>query len=448
VDTGKVPETTTKGSECDNTYDAMQASQTAAGAMRGNATNWRALAWWLAAFAITATVLVLRRPDAVLSPQFYADDGQIWFQQAYNDGAISLLYTYAGYFQTLSRLGAVIALYVPLSQAPLVMNLVALLVEASPPLFLLSPRMRNVGTLALRCVLALLYFTVPNVAELHANITNAQFNLAMLGYLIVIAEAPQSRAARIFDLAALVTMVLTGPFCILLLPVALLVKVVRRQAWKTVLLSVIAGGAAVQGLALLLTGHERTHQKLGASFVGFCHIIAGQIVLPVLQGRNRLHQLAHSPATATVLACVITTLTGILFFYALWRGSLELRSFILFALLLLAASLAFPTPNASTDHWGPMQMPGGAGRYWYFPEMALMATFVWLLGGDRPAALRAAAVVLLCFMTFGVARHWRYASLPDLHFAGFAQQFEQLPPGTSLEIPINPPGWSMTLVKK
>jgi hypothetical protein len=426
----------------------MQPPQRAPEPVQGHGTNPRARVGWLTAVAVTAALLVLRRPDAVLNPQFRAEDGY-WFQQAYNYGAVnSLLSTYTGYFQTLSRLAAVIALSVPLSRAPLVLNLTALLVEALPALFLLSPRMRNLGGLALRCMLALLYLVVPKADEVHASITNAPFNLALLAFLVVIAEAPASRAGRTFDVAVLVLMGLTCPFCILLFPVALLVAAARRQRWTIVRLSVLGGGVIAQGLALLFTGHQRTHQHLGASFLGFCRIVAGQVVLPVLQGRNRLDQLAHSPTTVAVLAWLITALAVVLFLYAIWRGSLELRSFILFALLVLAASLAFPTPNPTNDHWGPMQTPGGAARYWYIPRLALMVTFLWLLRSARPAGLRVLGGVLVCFMTFGATKHWQYGRLPDLHFAGYAQQFEQLPRGSSLKIPINPLGWSITLIKR
>jgi len=426
----------------------MQAAQTSAELAQPNRANLQAAVWWLAAIALTFAVLVLRRPDAVLNPQFYADDGHTWFQQAYNEGAArSLFHIYGGYFQVLSRLAAVSALGVPLLRAPLVMNLMALLVEALPPLFLLSPRMRNIGRLALRGLLALLYLTVPKAPDVHANITNAPLNLALLAFLVVIAEPPASLAGRIFDVVLLTLMALTGPACILLFPVTLLVAAKRRQGWTLVLLSIVGSGSIVQGVALLMTG-ERLHQTLGASFPRFCRIVAGQVVLPVVQGRNRLDQLAHSPAGALVPACLITALTAMLLLYALWRGSLELRSFILFASLLLAAALAFPTPNATSDHWGPMMAPGGAGRYWYIPGLALMAILLWLLGRQRPAALRLVGAILLSCMIYGATKHWRFASFPDLHFPDYAQQFERLPPGSSIEIPLNPPGWSMTLTKK
>jgi hypothetical protein len=50
-------------------------------------------------------------------------------------------------------------------------------------------------------------------------------------------------------------------------------------------------------------------------------------------------------------------------------------------------------------------------------------------------------------MPFGVVRDWRVPPMVDLHFAEHAQKFQQAPSGTVLVIPLNPPGWSMRLIK-
>src|SRR5271157_2529140 len=115
------------------------------------------IVFWAVAVAITAALLFLRRPDAVLHAQFWAEDGVVWFADAYNFGAFkALLRARDGYLQTLPRLACAVALWAPLVRAPLVTNLLALVIEALPPLFLLSTRMRNLGPLPLRCALAVL----------------------------------------------------------------------------------------------------------------------------------------------------------------------------------------------------------------------------------------------------------------------------------------------------
>ena len=195
-------------------------------------------AFWICAVAVTSALLVLRRPDAVFHAQFWAEDGVVWFADAYNHGALrALLLARDGYLQTLPRLACAIALWAPLVRAPLVTNLIALVIEALPPLFLVSSRMRSLGPLGLRCALALLMLFVPDASEVHAAITDAEFQMAVVACLVIIAEVPRSRAGRVFDVVILTLFSLTGPFCVLLFPVALLrtlwprfVRNLRRRA--------------------------------------------------------------------------------------------------------------------------------------------------------------------------------------------------------------------------
>jgi hypothetical protein len=92
-----------------------------------------------------ALILVLRRPDAILNPQFWAEDGKVWFANAYNLGPLrSLLLPQDGYFQTISRITAAISLLVPTKSAPLVFNLVALIIQLLPFGIIVSPRFAGV----------------------------------------------------------------------------------------------------------------------------------------------------------------------------------------------------------------------------------------------------------------------------------------------------------------
>jgi hypothetical protein len=50
-------------------------------------------------------------------------------------------------------------------------------------------------------------------------------------------------------------------------------------------------------------------------------------------------------------------------------------------------------------------------------------------------------------MPIGVVRDWRYLHFADLHFGDYARKYSDSPKGSSLVIPLNPPGWSMTLMK-
>src|SRR4051794_29122484 len=186
----------------------------------------------LVSFVLAAVAVVSRRPDAIFNSQFFAEDGNVWFAEAYNNGwARALAITHTGYFQTLPRLGAALALAVPLQHAPLVMNLVGLLLQIAPAVFLLSSRTELWAPLRIRLLMALAYLALPNNSELDVSITEAQWHLALLACLVVLSRAPESRAGFAFDLTVLALCGLTGPFCIVLFPVAFLVWWKERTRW-------------------------------------------------------------------------------------------------------------------------------------------------------------------------------------------------------------------------
>jgi hypothetical protein len=59
-------------------------------------------AWQHAAvFLLSCIIIISRRPDMIFRPQFWAEDGIVWFAQAYNEGWRHALFrTQVGYFQT------------------------------------------------------------------------------------------------------------------------------------------------------------------------------------------------------------------------------------------------------------------------------------------------------------------------------------------------------------
>ncbi|HMS41456.1 MAG TPA: hypothetical protein PKE69_14585 [Pyrinomonadaceae bacterium] len=169
-------------------------------------------------FLLTLFGLVLiftRRPDAFLNPQFWAEDGRNWFAQAYNNSVLTALFTpEAGYFQTISRIIAAVAQIFPFEFAPLIFNLSAIGIKMSVAGFLLSKRLSNLlPDTPLRFFAAFIYLALPHSYETHANLTNAQWHLAFLAFLIIIAAPSEKTTGKIFDFAAVSLSAGSGPFC-------------------------------------------------------------------------------------------------------------------------------------------------------------------------------------------------------------------------------------------
>lgn len=402
------------------------------------------------AAVIPASVLLLfgRKPDILLNPQFWAEDGRNWYADAYNVGPwVSLFTTEAGYFQSLSRIVASIAQIFPLGQAPLVFNLTAVLIQAGVAAFIVSDRCKTfIGSRFARCVLALLYIVLPNAWEVHGNLTNSQWHLALLVCLIVVTAEPVSKGARFVDLALTAISAVSGPFCVLLFPISFVIAWRDRTRHKILMLIIISVGCVVQAFALLTTTRE-VQSVLGASVELFFQIIGRHLVIgPLLgvRGFSKLESMGlwnwFTATTLTIVSLVSTT-------YLLRRVSNELRLVIAFALLITITALAWPAVTLEQGQWTAIANNVTAQRYWFVPCFVFYAGLLFVIANVRSKVEKAIAVGLLVISSYGVVVDYKIPPLKDFDFQTHAAEFERAEPGTTVSIPINP-DWKMQLKKK
>src|SRR5258708_13701706 len=74
---------------------------------------------------------MLRWPDAIANPQFWAEDGHVFFRDQIVYGFWgSLILPYHGYLNVIQRLVAALASLFPATYAPLILNLCAFIIWA------------------------------------------------------------------------------------------------------------------------------------------------------------------------------------------------------------------------------------------------------------------------------------------------------------------------------
>lgn len=398
-------------------------------------------------FVASCAIIVSRRPDALFHAQFWAEDGVVWFSQAYNDGWWRPLFqSEVGYFQTLPRLAAAIALLVPLAYAPLVCNLIALAVQAIPAALLLSARSREWGSLTTRAAMAAIYLALPNCPEICAIITDAQWALALAAFLVLVATPPSGKLQSVSDIAILLLCGLTGPFCILLFPIALYLAFRRRQVRSQRLYAALISLCCVmQAYSLFFKNTaERSSAGLDATPMLFIRMVAGDIYLGALIGPSGLPM---TPGIGFALFLILLALTGTaLIVLVLRKAPYPMTLTAIFAIMILCASIMSPSSPEKSGRW-ELIVRAAAVRYWFYPCLVFLWSLVYgLRGGSRP--VRAASVLLLIVLSFGVALRWRRPPFADTHFRELAQHFETLPAGSSQDFPENPDGWSFRLVKR
>lgn len=398
------------------------------------------------------TLVIARRPDAVTNPQFFAEDGSSWFADAYNHGALSvLLRPEAGYLEMLPRLVAIPASHLDLVRAALLMNLVAIVIQVAPAALLVSRRFQGlVPQPAVRGILGLIYLTVPS-QELNANITNAQWHLAILAIMVLIAVPPVSTLGRAFDLAVLLLSGLTGPFAVLLLPAALIRA--STVTWRRWFLGIGAavGATLLLQIAVAASTHRPPTARLGIGAHNLLLIVSNRIVLAGTLAQGRRSDL-HLQGTAhgTVIAGIIAAAAGAAGALVLWRASMPLRIFLLFCAGSTAGALLSPLVSPQgPPAWDVLATSVNGDRYFFAAELAWLACLLWLVSRIRWKALRLSGeLVIIVALASGLALSWQYPAFADDHPARYAAVLQAAAAGTRVVIPINPnPMWSMILVR-
>lgn len=388
--------------------------------------------------------MAIRAPDMVLNAQFYAEGGT-WYEEAYNLGWWHTLFLPAGgyYLGLFPRLITAMSLLFPLRFAPLFTNICGIALQALPVSILLSSRCSRWGPLSVRLLMAAVYVALPNAGEIHVVLANAQWHLGLAACLLVLANPPASWRGKVFDVVVLLLCGFTGPFCLILLPVAAVFWWKQRHSWSGLVCGLLSLTSILETLQLISGGwHKRIYAPLGASPLLFAKILAGQVYVGALIGQNEFASRASIPA---VLA--VSLIGTMILCWCLCKGGWELRLFIMFGALLLAAALRSPIGAGLQRQWEFLATSTG-GRYWFFPMLAVSWSIIWCATQSESKTCRMIGIVLLAVMLVGDVRDWRYPPFPDRHFPQFVEKFETSPRGTTVIIPVCPEGCRMQLTKK
>lgn len=418
---------------------------------------------------IGAVLIISRSIQAVFHPYFWAESGAIFYANAWNHGLRVLLSPFAGYPVLLPRLASELAVQFPLTVGPWIFMLVSLVIQVIPLVLIFSPRFANTTVSPItKIVLAAIYVALPNSYEVNMHMISAQWQLAVIAFLILISAPPSKTSETVFDIAGLVLAGLTGPFAALLFPVALIFYLAKRNSNYALRLAIITTCTLIDGSIYLIThAYSRSaNAPLGASLILLIRLLGGQIVLGTLVGmRGYAKILEHSWAAPLSVAAGIAYL--IVTIYVLFRARPEVRLFQLFALLVLTASLITPKISLHQQQWPLMVQAGAGNRYFYIPLLAFMVSSIWLLslsysqlrhrrGSKQGQAKRFSHSVVFLVLTIGFAvlvvegvpKDWRYPTYKTPPLARYQSALASKSGSKTITIPIVPTGISMVLNRR
>lgn len=406
----------------------------------------------LTSFLIAVIIIILRRPDAITNAQFWAEDGVVWFAKAYNEGGFhSLLEPQNGYFQSISKLTAWISLAFPLKFAPIIFNSLAIIIRALPVALLWSNRFSHIiHSPRLKLAISITYLCLPTINEVHSNITNAHWHLALYAFMIIISLPAKSIWSKVNDIVFTLIAGLSGPFSIILSPIVIIFWWLKRKTISSffyVLAFITLISAGIQIWAVIFTSDgTRSQAPLGASLGLFIKLISAKLFGVLLFGESFVNNIAKS----FWLAFPIFFLgTGILLF-AIWKARLELKLLILFSALLILAAFSSPMVSITDPQWPLMTNASTGARYFFIPLVTWSVALIWFLSQIKNKRLQivlSATIGLLLINVF--ITDFKLKAYKDREFYKHAEIFSTLPAGTEYKIPINPgKGWDVTLFKK
>lgn len=445
----------------DRLFDAGECAE------RSQGGTW--LVRYLALAGVLALVIFLRRPDSILNPQFWAEDGTVYFYDQVTLGFWSALTKLWNDFPYLvQRLVAVLAAVVPLVAVPLAYNASAIAITAlTMPTFSLPGFRHLVRSDALRAAVCVAIVCIPAGQELLATPTNLGWFLAPWLVFLSVMRAPRSPALVVAWCLGGGLAVFSTP----LAPVAAPLWVLRcvygvrrhRRSDLAFALTQFLALLALAGMGRLLGAGEAVRSCASVSVIWRAdHLWSALWTVPYVSGScidtallpMRAFERLEDLGTLAVMtpALVVTACVGLAFRQLSERGrtTVYLATYLfVFSIFLILAGRhilvrLLQDPKAVFPHLNPPPRTFTVlgHRYPALPYVALLLAAAGIIDGALRTRTQVVAVAVACAGLLAWAPDFHVLPFTDLKWPLWAARLEgKFVSGTreALVIPVYPP---------
>jgi len=351
-------------------------------------------------------LIAVRVPQIIWPGRFWAEEGSIYFREAYTSNLWDVLTnSNLGYYSLFTKISSIIAAHVvPLEFSPIITMSFSLIAQVLPVWLLLYSKIPSLSSRFYKLVaVGIILFMQPN-QEVWLNTINSQFFLFISTAIILISE-PNNKLTHIIRLGILGLAGLTGVVSCLLLPFFVFEYIWTRKKYKlyeTIMLTTVT---TIQ-LVIVINGAGRD-MYLDFKVLPFV-LLVKQWILPMLGSKvadifsnyvKEYHLYFNYFYVFTVLFPYIIFTIGLI----IWGNR---HSWILFGASITIASISFFTSveaQIADRILGHLSSLGG-GRYYYGPNvlMGLALLIPFSKNSDKYIQLRRyfriSCIILICLI--------------------------------------------------
>jgi len=367
-----------------------------------------ALAAKLGILAVALAALVLRAPNLLVSPRFFAEEGKFYFSHAFNYGfleALRYVQIRAGYVNLIENFAAASASLVRLEIAPFVTTYAALLVQAIPLVIILFGDSRVFRGLAKKAAGCAIVVLAPSISG-ETWLTSVQSHIYLgLGSLLIGLESvdPMGGTRRWSYRILLAVGGLSGPYTVFLQPLFALRAFAERGREQIVQASILTVTLFVQVLVFwhFFVGNPSVHplrrKELGLGILS--RVLRLEIGAPLfgLESSGGLAEAASSFSEHWFLLAFLAVLPIALID---WQGrrlrALDSRVWLVLAFGVLTLGISVFSFGIDLD-----------GRYAVLPGYVLLFYLLDNVRSQGPRWIALPLVALLSLSLFIGVRNYR-----------------------------------------
>jgi hypothetical protein len=358
--------------------------------------------------ATYAVLLLIRMPDILIKRRFWAEEGEVYFHNAWNERWYDALFAvHSGYLNLSASIATLLAAHlVPLEFAPLVSTTFALFIQLCPVFLLITgcvEWLRNRVTLTLALLLLL---ACNNTGEVWLNSITSQFHLALCAALILALPAAGGWLGA-FRAGLLVLAPLSGPASIFLTPLFFLRAWLDRSRARLIQGGLLAAFGVLQVLMVAL--HPDPGRSVGIGPRLLILVMYIKHLIEPLFGRNYAARVASRlietvTSGGPVLPEITITLIAILaIVITAWKTADPVVNWLLAGGATIMALSYF---GSLAPHIG-LLVVGGGGRYEYAPGVLFGLTLLGISKRSEGWVKAISTVLVIWVIVVGMHDYFR-----------------------------------------